>query len=38
MKADNKQNPFIDPQGYRKYIASFEKLFKNQLERERLGK
>jgi metallo-beta-lactamase class B len=35
MEADPKTNPFIDPEGYRNYIARFEKLYNDQLERER---
>jgi metallo-beta-lactamase class B len=35
MNADPKTNPFIDPEGYRNYIARFEKLYNEQLERER---
>jgi metallo-beta-lactamase class B len=35
MNADAKTNPFIDPEGYRNYIAEYEKLYNEQLERER---
>ncbi|MGH9837955.1 MAG: subclass B3 metallo-beta-lactamase [Blastocatellia bacterium] len=35
MSADTRSNPFIDPNGYRNYIASFEKLYNEQLLRER---
>jgi metallo-beta-lactamase class B len=35
MNADPKSNPFIDPEGYRNYIASFEKSYNEQLQRER---
>lgn len=38
MQADAKANPFIDPEGYRNYIASFEKSYNEQLQREREGK
>lgn len=38
MSADAKTNPFIDPEGYRNYIASYEKLYNEQLQRERPGK
>jgi metallo-beta-lactamase class B len=38
MGADSKSNPFIDPEGYRNYIASFEKSYNEQLAREREGK
>jgi len=38
MSADAKTNPFIDPDGYRNYIANFEKLYNEQLQRERSGK
>src|SRR2546423_1866537 len=31
MNADTKANPFIDPDGYRNYIASFEKSYNEQL-------
>jgi metallo-beta-lactamase class B len=35
MNADPKINPFVDPEGYRNYIAEYEKLYNEQLERER---
>jgi metallo-beta-lactamase class B len=35
MNADPKTNPFVDPEGYRNYIARFEKLYNEQLDRER---
>lgn len=35
LEADPKTNPFIDPDGYRNYIVRFEKLYNDQLERER---
>jgi metallo-beta-lactamase class B len=35
MTADPKTNPFVDPEGYRNYIAKFEKLYNDQLNRER---
>jgi len=38
MSAKGKANPFIDPEGYRNYIASFEKSYNEQLQRERAGK
>jgi metallo-beta-lactamase class B len=38
LSADAKANPFIDPEGYRNYIASYEKAYNEQLQRERAGK
>ncbi len=38
MKAESKSNPFVDPEGYRNYIASFEKLYQEQIQKERAGK
>ncbi|MBC7922312.1 MAG: subclass B3 metallo-beta-lactamase [Ferruginibacter sp.] len=38
MKAKTDPNPFVDPQGYRDYLASFEKSYHEQLQRERAGK
>jgi metallo-beta-lactamase class B len=38
MQAEAQTNPFIDPEGYRSYIALFEKLYNEQLQRERAGK
>src|SRR6266404_7517525 len=35
MNADPNSNPFIDPGGYQNYIARFEKLYNEQLQRER---
>jgi metallo-beta-lactamase class B len=35
MSAQGKSNPFIDPEGYRNYIALFEKSYNEQLQRER---
>jgi metallo-beta-lactamase class B len=35
MNAGPKTNPFVDPEGYRNYIAEYEKLYNEQLERER---
>ncbi len=35
MSADSNSNPFVDPEGYRNYIASFEKQYNEQLQRER---
>jgi metallo-beta-lactamase class B len=35
MNANPGSNPFIDPQGYRNYIEKFEKLYNEQLLRER---
>src|SRR5215510_5661915 len=35
MSADPNTNPFIDPQGYRDYLDKFEKLYNEQLLRER---
>ena len=38
MTADAKTNPFIDSEGYRNYIASYEKSYNEQLQQERAGK
>ena len=38
MNAETNVNPFIDPAGYRNYIASFEKSYNEQLQRERAGR
>jgi metallo-beta-lactamase class B len=38
MSDNARANPFIDPEGYRNYIASYEKLYNEQLLRERDGK
>ena len=38
MNADPKTNPFIDPEGFRNYIAGFEKSYNEQLQKERSGK
>ena len=38
MQADAKVNPFIDPEGYRNYITSFEQSYNEQLQQERSGK
>jgi metallo-beta-lactamase class B len=38
MSAETKTNPFIDPEGYRNYIALYEKSYKEQIIREREGK
>ena len=35
LSAAPNSNPFVDPGGYRLYIARFEKLYREQLERER---
>lgn len=35
MSDKGKANPFIDPEGYRNYIATFEKSYNEQLQRER---
>jgi metallo-beta-lactamase class B len=35
MRAGAKENPFIDPQGYRDFVALAEKRYKEQLEKER---
>jgi metallo-beta-lactamase class B len=35
MNADPNANPFIDPAGYQNYIGRFEKLYNEQLQRER---
>ncbi|MBI2815398.1 MAG: hypothetical protein HYX72_00515 [Acidobacteria bacterium] len=32
-----KQNPFIDPEGYRQYIADYETEFRYQLASEKAG-
>ena len=38
MTAGTKSNPFIDPEGFRNYITSYEKSYNEQLQRERGGK
>lgn len=38
LNADPKTNPFIDPEGFRNYIAGFEKGYNDQLQKERSGK
>jgi metallo-beta-lactamase class B len=38
MNANPKTNPFIDPEGFRNYIAGFEKSYNDQLHKERSGK
>jgi metallo-beta-lactamase class B len=35
VSADANSNPFIDPAGYQNYIARFEKLYNEQVQRER---
>ena len=35
LNADPKTNPFIDPEGYRNYIARMEKRYHEQIQRER---
>jgi len=35
INSDPNSNPFIDPTGYQNYIARFEKLYNEQLQRER---
>lgn len=35
MKADEKQNPFIDPQGYRSYVEQKEQAFQKTLTEQR---
>ncbi len=35
MATDTKTNPFIDPEGFRNYIAGFEKSYNEQLAKER---
>ena len=35
LSAGAKTNPFIDPEGYRNYISRFEKLYHEQIQRER---
>ncbi len=37
MTVDAKSNPFIDPAGFRDYIASYEKSYNEQLQREKAG-
>ncbi len=37
LKAGEKPNPFIDPQGYRTFIARSEQAFRRQWDRERRG-
>ncbi len=34
LSSDGKSNPFIDPDGYQRYIATFEKSYSEQLQRE----
>jgi len=38
MNADPKTNPFIDPEGYRKFLDGLEKSYHEQIERERKEK
>lgn len=38
MTADPKTNPFIDPEGFRNYVADYEKSYNDQLQKERSGK
>ena len=38
MKAGASLNPFIDPQGYRNFIAGLEKAYNEQVQRDRAGK
>ncbi len=38
MNAKTNSNPFVDPQGYRNYITSFEKSYQEQLQSEQAGK
>ena len=35
MAKDPAQNPFIDPDGYRAYVARAEKVYQTELQRER---
>ncbi|HKU76050.1 MAG TPA: subclass B3 metallo-beta-lactamase [Pyrinomonadaceae bacterium] len=35
LEQGNKSNPFIDPQGYKRYIEDTEKTFRKELERQR---
>jgi metallo-beta-lactamase class B len=38
MNADPSSNPFIDPKGYRDYVASFEQLYNQQLQLEKASR
>lgn len=38
MNTDGKSNPFIDPEGYQNYIATFERSYNEQLQREQSEK
>jgi metallo-beta-lactamase class B len=35
LRKDAKENPFVDPQGYRDYLARMEKKYQEQLQKER---
>jgi metallo-beta-lactamase class B len=35
LRKGAKENPFIDPQGYKDYVAQYEKKFQEQIRRER---
>ena len=35
LRKGAKENPFIDPRGYRDYVARMEKTYRDQLQRER---
>ncbi len=37
LRKGAKENPFVDPQGYKKYVAQYEKKYQEQVRREREG-
>ena len=37
LRADAKENPFVDPQGYRAFIDRREKMYNEQIDKERAG-
>jgi len=37
LRKGTKENPFVDPQGYKDYVAQFEKKFQEQIREERAG-
>jgi metallo-beta-lactamase class B len=38
LEAGSQQNPFIDPEGYRTYVADYDYEFRYRLQQERLAK
>jgi len=38
LRAGAKANPFIDPQGYRQFVAQMSEQFEEKLKAERAGK